>query len=176
MAFLKRVLITIMVLMVVVLGIGFMLPAEFKVERQIDIDASPAQVYNHIADLRQWRNWGVWYQRDLAMQVSYQGAESGPGMKALWQSKQEGNGEMTVIAADQNKRLVYTLYFADFDMGSTGEMKLIENDGKTTVLWQDYGDVGNNPLNHYFVLMMDDFVGPDFETSLLNLKTLVESE
>src|SRR5690606_19615656 len=98
------------------------------------------------------------------------------GMKTLWQSRQEGNGEMTIIAAEQNKRLVYTLYFADFDMGSTGEMKLTESNGKTIVLWQDYGDVGYNPLNHYFVLMMDDFVGPYFETSLANLKALVESE
>jgi hypothetical protein len=40
----------------------------------------------------------------------------------------------------------------------------------------DYGDVGNNPINRYFVFFMDNMVGADFEIGLENLKVLSESQ
>ena len=34
--------------------------------------------------------------------------------------------------------------------------------------------VGGNPLKHYLTLMMDRWIGPDFEQGLASLKTLAE--
>lgn len=69
----------------------------------------------------------------------------------------------------------YSLYFPDFDMSSTGELTLVETDNGTQVTWRDYGDVGFNPVNRYFAVMMDSMIGPDFEAGLANLKNVVEN-
>ena len=154
--------------------VGFLLPSEFRVERQITVNAKPDIVFAHIADLRAWQKWGVWFQRDPNMKVTYSGEAGAVGMKSSWVSAQEGSGEMTVTEIVADQKVVYNLYFPEFDMGSTGELTLYLDGDNTRVVWADYGDVGSNPVHHYFALLMDSMIGPDFETGLQNLKRLVE--
>lgn len=174
MNFLKKTVIVLAAIIVILMGIGFFLPSEFKVERSIVIEAPAKEVYTHIADLKQWKEWGVWFERDPQMTVVYSGPESAVGMTSSWQSEQEGSGEMKIIALTPDQNVTYSLYFPDFEMGSTGELKLAANGTSTTVTWMDYGDVGANPINHYFALIMDSMIGPDFEKGLANLKDRVE--
>jgi hypothetical protein len=51
---------------------------------------------------------------------------------------------------------------------------LVETDGKTTVTWGFTTDMGNSPMGRWMGLMMDSWVGGDYETGLTNLKSLVE--
>ncbi|MCC2615846.1 SRPBCC family protein [Aestuariibacter halophilus] len=171
----KKLLILVISLFIVLLVIGFMLPSTFKVERTITIDAPASEIYPLVVDLQAWQQWGVWFQRDPQMEVSYTGPDSEVGMRSSWSSESEGSGTMEIIAAETDKRVVYTLYFPDFEMGSTGELVLQPQGDSTVVTWMDYGDVGSNPINHYFAAMMDSMVGPDFEAGLENLKTLSEN-
>jgi uncharacterized protein YndB with AHSA1/START domain len=171
---LKKALITLTVLVVVFVGIGFMLPSEFDVERHIVVDATPQEVYQHVANLKKWRQWGVWFERDPDMQVTYSGPEMGIGMKSSWVSEKEGSGEMTIIDLVKNRKVVYSLYFPEFEMGSTGEITIERLGSQTVINWRDFGDVGSNPVNRYFAAMMDSMIGPDFEAGLANLKSRVE--
>jgi hypothetical protein len=41
--------------------------------------------------------------------------------------------------------------------------------------WTNEGEMGGNPINRWFGLMMDRMVGPDFEAGLANLKKLAEA-
>lgn len=175
MKMLKKTISVVLLLLLIIVAIGFVLPSEFKVQRQILIEAEPEQVYARLDDLRRWRDWGVWFKRDPDMQVRYEGPDSGIGMRSIWKSDTQGSGQMEIIATEADKRLVYSLYFPEYDMGSTGEFILTRKDGGTQVTWLDYGDVGPNPFMHYMALMMDSMIGPDFETGLENLKTLVEN-
>jgi len=174
MTIIKNLLIGLAVLILGLAAVGMLLPSEFRVERSIMIQAPSGDIYPHIADLRQWRKWGVWFQRDPEMQVAYEGEVAEVGMKSSWQSQQEGSGEMQLLKVMPYQSIQYSLYFPEFDMGSTGEFMLKDKEGSTQVVWVDYGDVGNNPVNRYFALFMDDLIGPDFETGLKNLKGLVE--
>ncbi|GAB3032844.1 SRPBCC family protein [Bowmanella dokdonensis] len=175
MEILKKFIIATLVLVVILVGIGFILPSHFRVERDILIDAPPEKIYAQVVDLQKWQDWGVWFKRDPAMEVRYEGPQGEVGMKSVWSSESQGSGEMEVIATEENQRLVYRLYFPDFAMSSTGEIVLTQQDDRTKVLWKDYGEVGANPVHRYFALMMDSMVGPDFEMGLENLKTLVEN-
>ena len=166
---------SVLSLCVIALLVGFLLPSQFHVQRQIKIAAPPETVFAHIANLRAWRKWGVWFQRDPNMNVTYSGPEAAVGMQSVWQSEQEGSGQMTITALKLNEKIVYDLAFPELGMGSTGELTLSAQDGVTTVVWADYGDVGDNPLYRYFALLMDGMIGPDFEAGLENLKSLVES-
>jgi hypothetical protein len=46
--------------------------------------------------------------------------------------------------------------------------------GGTVVTWGIDADMGNSPIGRWMGLMMDRWVGTDFEAGLTNLKTVVE--
>lgn len=172
---LKRCLIGLLFIIVFLMIVGMFLPSKFEVQRSITINKTPQEIYPLIVDLKQWKKWGVWFQRDPDMVVSYSGPNQGLGMKSSWQSALEGSGEMTITAVSKDQKVTYDLYFPEFEMGSTGELTLTQDNGTTTVTWRDYGDVGSNPVNRYFAMMMDSLIGPDFEKGLENLKAVAEN-
>lgn len=176
MVWLKRSIIFFAVLIVGLLAIGLMLPSEYRVERQVIIQAEPEDIYPNVVDLKAWPMWGVWFKRDPNMQVSYSGADRAIGMTSSWRSETQGDGEMEIIDLKHNRRVTYRLYFPDFDMTSTGELTFENADEGTLVTWSDAGDMGLNPVNRYMALFIDGMIGPDFEMGLENLKTVVENQ
>lgn len=175
MNWLERLGLGLLILIALVVGIGFTLPSNFKVVRTIEVNQSVDKVYPLIADLKQWRSWGVWYERDPKMTTDYSGTPFEVGHKVAWKSVTQGDGEMTLIAVEPNRSVTYSLYFPDFEMASTGKMTLISNDNNgTTIEWSDVGDVGSDILDRYFILFIDGMIGPDFEAGLSNLKALAE--
>ena len=176
MGFLKKALFIISLVLIAVVLIGFLLPSDYQVKRSIVIDAEPEAIYPEVVDLRAWQNWGVWFQKDPDMQIEYGGPDRAIGMYSKWQSDTQGDGEMEITDLQHNREITYRLYFPEFDMGSTGEVKLQSTPEGTRVTWSDTGDVGNNPMNRYFVLFLDGMIGPDFEMGLENLKTVVENK
>jgi uncharacterized protein YndB with AHSA1/START domain len=174
MKWLKRAVLTVAAIIALLLGIGLLLPSGFKVQRSVVVNAPAARVYPLIADPRQWKNWAVWNQRDPAMQMQYSGPDSGTGAKWSWQSKTEGNGAMEFTAAVPDKHITYALSFPDMGMTSRGQLRLIPDGAGTRVTWTNEGDMGSNPVNRYFGLVMDRMIGPDFEAGLANLKAAAE--
>jgi uncharacterized protein YndB with AHSA1/START domain len=87
--------------------------------------APPERVYEFVVDPRRWKEWSVWNRRDPAMQISYEGAASGVGAVWAWKSATEGDGRMSITAAEPARRLAYDLYFPDFGTTSTGEITLV---------------------------------------------------
>ena len=170
----KGIVIGVVVLAVLFFGIGFLLPAKFNVARSIEIKAPQEKVYALIVDPRAWQRWTVWNARDPGMKVTYSGPPSGTGAKWAWESKTEGTGNMEFTHAEPNKRLEYRLAFPDYGMISSGALTLLPSPGGTDVTWVTVGNVGANPVNHYFAALMDRMVGPDFEGGLANLKALAE--
>ena len=79
--------------------VGLFLPSNFDVQRKVEINASAEQVYTKVADLRAGKTWGVWFERDPNMQVTYTGDVATVGMKSSWISEPEGSGEMTITRA-----------------------------------------------------------------------------
>lgn len=176
MTLLRKIILIVGGLLVMLALIGFMLPSRYAVERSIVIDAPPSDVYPNVVDLREWQQWGVWFKRDPDMEINYSGPDRAIGMRSTWLSESEGNGEMEITQLEHNKKVVYRLYFPDYDMGSTGHVELEDLEQGTRVTWRDEGEVGNNPVDRFFVLMMDELLGPDFEMGLENLKTVVEHQ
>jgi hypothetical protein len=82
---------------------------------------------------------------------------------------------MEFVEADPPNRLAYRLSFPEFGMQSKGLLRIVPDGAGVRVSWTNEGDMGSNPLNRWFGLMMDRLVGPDFEGGLANLKRLAES-
>jgi uncharacterized protein YndB with AHSA1/START domain len=174
MRILLKILYALIGLIVLIAIVGFFLPRDYKVSRSVVIAAPPEKIYPMIAETRNWPKWTVWNQRDPAMKIEYSGAASGVGAKWSWQSKTEGNGAMELTAADVKSGITYQLEFADFGMRSTGVMAFSPQGAGTRVTWTNEGQMGSNPLQRYFGLMMDNFVGKDFQAGLDKLKSVAE--
>lgn len=165
----------IALLIVAVVATGMLLPRQISVERSVEISASPGVVFPHINSLKAMSSWSPWMDRDPDMVVTYSGADSGKGAMMEWTSDQPdvGNGRQKIKASDLNKSVLTALDFGD--MG-TAEAKLILDpiDDITKVIWTLDADMGLGPVGRWMGLMMDDWVGADYEKGLGNLKELVE--
>jgi uncharacterized protein YndB with AHSA1/START domain len=153
---------------------GYALSPEFKAVRSVTINAPADKVFALIADPREWKRWSVWNRRDPAMAITYSGPPSGAGAAWEWKSQSEGDGKMTFTAAEAGRRVAYDLYFPDFGTTSGGDLLLTAEGNATKVTWTMNGNMGSNPLFHWFALFGDKMVGKDFEAGLDNLKALAE--
>lgn len=173
MKLLLRILGGLAVLILLLVLVAYFLPRQFKIERSRMIKATPEVVLAQIAELKAWKNWGAWQERDPNMKLSYSTPSTGVGAWSSWVSEKEGSGKMTITSQSVEK-VVYNLEFPDFNMTSVGVMELKPEAGGTRVIWSDAGDLGMNPVNRWFGLCMDRLVGPDFERGLANIAKLVE--
>lgn len=160
-------------LVVLLAGVAFFFPREYRVERSITINAAPAVVHAQLANLRAWKNWGVWFDRDPGMKVAYSEKQMEVGAWSSWESKTEGNGKATLTELTP-ERVVYKLEFPDMGMHSIGTFRLAPASGGVKVVWSDEGDLGNNPLSRWFGLFLDKMIGPDFDAGLAKLKRNLE--
>jgi uncharacterized protein YndB with AHSA1/START domain len=154
---------------------AFFFPQNYRVERTAVINAKPDVVFAQISDLKSWKNWSAWHERDPAMKLSYSEKTAGVGAWSAWESKTEGNGKMTITAQEPAKKLVYTLEFPDMHMVSSGTMEVQPVDKGVRVAWVSEGNLGMNPMHRWFGLFLDRMIGPDFDQGLAKLKTLAES-
>jgi hypothetical protein len=173
MKLLLKILAGLAALVLVLVLVAFVLPRQYKVERAMVINAKPEAVQAQIADLRAWKNWGAWQERDPGMKLSYSAQATGVGAWSAWESAKEGNGKMTITAQTPTK-VVYSLEFPDMGMSSVGSMELFPSGGGVRVVWIDAGDLGMNPVNRWFGLFLDKMIGPDFDRGLANIKKIVE--
>jgi len=156
---------------------GFLLPGHYRVERTTLINEKPAAIFPLVGDLKAWRQWGVWFARDPAMQIEYSPATTEVGAWSQWKSKSQGDGKMIISAVHHDDDFEYSMVFADIGMVSHGTVALAATqEGATRVTMAMDGDLGHNPVYRWFGVFMNKLVGPDFEAGLANLKKLSESQ
>ncbi len=175
MRILKWLIGIIAVLAIIFVGGAFLLPKDVEVARSIEIDAPAADIFPHINSLKAAGEWSPWLGRDPEIQLAYSGPDDGVGAKLEWTSEhpQVGNGAQEITASEPDKRVETALDFGP--MGTAlAVFDLVETGGKTTVIWGFTTDMGNSPMGRWMGLMMDSWVGGDYETGLTNLKSLVE--
>lgn len=175
MTLLKWLLRIIVVVAVLFVGIAFLLPREVSVARSIEINAPASEIFPHFNNLSATQAWSPWLERDPNVKVTYNDIPEGAGSSMVWASEnpQVGIGSQEIVESVENTRVV-----TDLDFGPQGTaqatFELAEANGVTNVTWGFVTDTGMNPMARWFGLMMDGFLGPDYELGLSNLKALVE--
>lgn len=172
---LLRLLAGLAVLVLLLVIVAFLLPRTYRIERTIVIQAKAERVYPMFADLRRWKEWGAWQEKDPAMKMTYAEKTTGVGAWSAWESATEGSGRMTFTTVEAPKRVVYKLEFPDMGTSSEGTMSLALAGDGVKVTWVDAGDLGMNPLFRWFGLFLERMIGPDFEKGLANLKRQAEA-
>jgi hypothetical protein len=172
---LKRIGIGIGLATLLVVAVGFMLPASYTVSRAVTIDADPAHIHTFVGDLERWSAWTPWVKADPTIVVTTGDKTSGIGAHQSW-TGDSGGGELTFTRSDPNWGIGYDMSFDDGKYRSQGTMEYKSAGGATEVTWVMRGDNGKNPFSRYFGLMMDPMVGPMFEDGLNRLKLVAETE
>lgn len=157
--------------------VGLLLPGRYRVERSVVIDAPPETIHPTISTLKEWPTWTAWtVEKYPDMKVTFTGPESGVGAHYAWEGESTGKGKLMLTKSDPATGVEYDMDFDDGKYVSTGGIKLEPDGAATKATWWNAGELGWNPINRYFGLMMDGMMGPDFQTGLNNLKQKVEAK
>jgi len=170
---LKVTALVLLGLVVVVVGIGAFLPKDFRVERSIEIDASPEVVFDQVNALPNWNAWSPWIARDPSIKNEFTGPEAGVGATVTWTSEKSGDGTQTITLSERPTRIEMKLDFGQMGQPNADWTFVPSGDG-VRVTWGLSG-TASGPLGGYFAKMMDGWVGADYEDGLLRLKQVAAS-
>jgi hypothetical protein len=170
MKLLRSIVITVGVLILALVGISFVMPATFEVERAMVVPSEPDVVYAKFATPKTWARWSAWTTKeDPTLVYTYEGPDSGVGAVMKWTAKKMGNGRLEIVQAVPGKGVAYELRMEGSDMQVHGHVRFESAGEGTTVTWHDTGDFGKNPIWRLFGPFMDRMLGSSFERSLMNL-------
>jgi len=176
MRMLKRLLLALVVLIVLLAGIGLALPRQVHVERSTNIHAPAATIFALVDGFSMFNQWSPWYGLDPSAQYDFRGPARGVGARMTWQGDAStvGSGSQEIIESRPYEQVKSSL-----DLGSQGvatsQFTLTPQGNHTQVTWAVDVDLGMNPVNRYFGLMLEKMVGPDYERGLWGLKRLAEN-
>jgi hypothetical protein len=175
----KKVLITLAVLVAAFAVVVATRPDKYHVERSTKIAAPADLIFAEVNDFQTFSAWSPWAKRDPAMTTTISTPSSGVGASYAWQgNKQVGKGKMTFTESTApthtRERLEFLEPFASvadvaFDIkpeGGSASSVTWSMDGKANFIGKAFG----------LFMSMDKAVGKDFEEGLGNLKRIVEAK
>ena len=94
-----------------------------------------------------------------------------------WRSEDPnvGSGMQEIVEVDPGSRVRTRLVFDGFDSASYSTFRLEPVDGGTRVTWEFEANL-DSLMGRYMGLMMDKWVGTDYENGLAKLKEVVEMD
>ena len=150
----------------------------YRVSRTIRIEAPPAVVHPHVADLRRWAAWSPWEGRDPHLERTYTGPEQGVGAGYAWSgNKDAGEGSVLVTLDEEPARVELALRFEEpFPADNHLRLDLDpESGGRACVVsWTMTGQPTGLLRMLARMLPMDRMVGKELEKGLNRLKRQVE--
>lgn len=177
----KLLLSALIVLLAFVFG-GFLLPKDYHIERSILINQPPSVVFTLLNSYKSFNQWSPWAARDPDAQFSFSGPESGVGSKMSWSGdpRLSGEGWQQITTSSPYSRIEVHLDFGE--QGVADSFFMITEDGAgSMVTWGFDTDVTSGKgmlgqlMGKYFGLMLDRWVGADYEQGLASFKAWAES-
>jgi len=173
---LRNTLVGFGVLILAIIAGAYLVPSDVHVERTVAINAPPEAIFPYINDYRAFNQWSPWADRDPDAVYEFSGPPAGVGATMSWSGNdQVGTGTQQITASTFPSHLETSLDFDDQGV-ATAFFDLTPTDEGTDVTWGFDTDMGMNPIARYMGLMMDSWVGADYEQGLMNLRDLVEDQ
>ncbi len=176
---LKTILIILAALGVLILILGLLGPAAYRVERSTVIQASPEVVYGYVSRLSSMKDWGPWQEMDKDQVQTIEGTDGTVGAVWTWEGDTVGKGMQELTELVENERVRTKLTFFVPVVGesvSTGTYDLEPTAEGTRMTWGFEGENGFVGRAMGVFMDMDAQLGPDFEKGLAKLKIMAESE
>ncbi|NSL87759.1 SRPBCC family protein [Chitinophaga solisilvae] len=164
-------------LIVLVLGLfifSLFLPPVVKIERTLIIPAPPEKIFPYVNTVRNWELWSPWKEQDPTVAITYGEKDSGPGAGYSWESRHPniGRGHMTILESRPDQFIATDTDFMSMST-ARGTFRFDPVPEGTLVTWSMTCNMGQHPLRKVMGLMMDKWVGKDFEKGLEGIRRLV---
>ena len=175
MRYLLNTVIGFAILAAVLAAVGMMLPRGVTVERSIVIDAKAEEIFPLVNSMQRTEEWSPWLELDPDVKLTYEGPEEGVGNVLIWASDHPnvGRGRQEIVASQEASEVRMELDFGDMGLAEA-RFSLEGLGGGTKVTWALETEMGKGPIGGWIGLMMDRWVGADYERGLANLKKVVE--
>ncbi len=146
-------------------------------QRTITIEASPHQVYTHIASLQNWSEWSAWHHTVGKNNISYSGPETGVGATCQWNTSDQklGMGKITITTAHINEA-IETEILLNNELSAHGCYTLTTMESGTLLTYEFESDLGDNFFNRFVGLYLETMIAQYFESGLKKLKLTTESD
>jgi uncharacterized protein YndB with AHSA1/START domain len=179
---LKKVLGGLAALIVIVIALGFVLPDEVHLKREITINAPQEEVFALVSDFNRWNEWSPWASIDPDAQYKVSG--SGVGQRMEWKSDhpEVGNGVQEITTMNAPDSVTTHLDFGDMGQADATFTLSPVSDGATKVVWSFETKMREGvafhmkPISTYMGFAMESMLGPSYEEGLANLKRAAEEE
>ncbi|MGB8357470.1 MAG: SRPBCC family protein [Bacteroidales bacterium] len=109
---LKWILLVILVLLVIIIGIGYIMPKEVKVTTSEEINVPPAKVFHFVAGFVDRTAWDPWIKSDTAAKCTFDIKAGYVGSKYSWEGPKVGKGMMVVDSVVPGSYLLNSVSFA----------------------------------------------------------------
>ena len=175
MKILKRILIFILVIIALPLIIALFVKKEYAVEREITINKPKPEVFNYVKHLKNQDQYSKWVMIDPGMKKDFRGTDGTVGFVYAWDGNNDaGKGEQEIKKIADGERVDVEIRFIKPFEGVATAPIITEtvSENQTKVKWGLKGK-SNYPMN-FMNLFMDNMLGKDLETSLTNLKSVLE--
>jgi len=156
-------------ILLVFLGVGFLLPADWEAEASGRLEAAPEMVFRFLDSPEGWREWTPWPDSGLVRN----GPDRGAGSEIQWNDLELGSGRFTIVEAVFPRRVAYAVEVGDGAMRTEGALELLPDDDGVLVSWHEKGDFGRNPLMGYWALAMDRAQSTELQKNLERLASLL---
>lgn len=171
-----RLVLGLVVLVGIMAGVAFGLPAHVTVTRSKSINAPESAVFPYLNNLHHFSEWSPWQLRDPQLAMTYGGPEQGKGAQVKWTSQKPsvGTGSMEIIESEPNRSIDLVVNFNGLD--GTSSYQISPDGSGSKVTWNFGFDSGSSPLKRWKALMIDGFVGAEYSAGLERLKQKIELE
>jgi hypothetical protein len=170
-----NILIGVVAVIVILLIIVALRPADFRVERSATLAATPEALFEQVNDHHKFAVWNPFLKLDPNVKNTYSGPNSGVGAVCSWEgNKNIGAGSATIIESKPGELVRQRMdWKRPMEGTSTVEFTFKPAGDKTVVTWTMYGK--NNFMGKLFSLFFDceKMVGPQFEKGLADLGKVV---
>lgn len=174
MRLLGRIILGIVTVVVLLSAGAYLLPRYVIIERSISIDAEAREIFPIVNSLRRGEDWSPWLRTDPDTELTYGGPGEGVGATMEWASETIGSGRQEITLSTPDERVETALDFGA-QGPATAWFELTPDNSGTRLTWGLTADMGNSPVGRWMGLMMDDWVGADYERGLANIKALAEN-
>jgi uncharacterized protein YndB with AHSA1/START domain len=173
--FLKKIGLWLGLLLLGLILLSFLLPAEVKVKRSILVTAPIDRVFDQVNDLRNWEKWAPWKRMDPTMVMTFSNPPVGQNAFYKWESqnKHMGKGTMTLTHVAMNEEIMTSIDFDGRDQAAAKFLFTHKGDD-IEVTWSMNHNVGMLPWNKYGGLFMRSALKKQFDNGLKGLKFYAE--
>lgn len=151
----------------------------YSIETHITISKPQAEVFEYVKYLKNQANYNKWVMMDPNVRKNFEGTDGTVGFHYYWNSdnKQVGQGEQIITGLTDN-RVNYDLIFIQPFSATAGSYidTAALPDGQTKVTWVFHGQHTFMVKVMHIALNLKKALAKDLQTSLENLKVILEKE